>query len=495
MDVALLIARLLLAAVFALSGVAKLADRAGFRQVMIDFGVPSPLATPLGIFLPLAELAVAAALIPTVTAWWGALGALALLLLFIAGIGANLVQGRKPDCRCFGQLHSAPVGWKTLARNGLLLALAAFVVWRGTENAGASAVSWVGDLSTAQLSGLIFGLVVLVLLGIQGWFLLHLLRHNARHLVRLQALEEGHGVARSGNRSQLGAGLPVGSAAPAFSLQDLRGAEVTLDNLLAAGKPVVLIFTSPECDYCTELLPEIARWQHKHSDKLTISLVSDLSIEENRAHVADHSVQHVLVQEDWEVGEDYQVEVTPSAILITSDGAVGSSLVEGSDAVETLVAQAVGERAQLPMLHSTTAHTTQETIPVGPEVGEPAPEVRLPDLMGKEVSLADFRGNKTLLLFWSPKCDFCQEMLPDLKELEANPPTGAPEILVVSEGTEEDNRQMGLLSPVVLDHDYTVGDAFAVEVTPSAVLVDVEGRVASEVAEGAKVVLKLARAG
>jgi hypothetical protein len=111
------------------------------------------------------------------------------------------------------------------------------------------------------------------------------------------------------------------------------------------------------------------------------------------------------------------------------------------------------------------------------------------------VSLADFRGNKALLLFWSPESGFCQEMLPDLKELEANPPAGAPEILVVSDGTEEDNRQMGLLSPVVLDHDYTVRDAFGVEVTPSAVLVDVEGRVASEVAEGAKVVLKLAREG
>ena len=370
MEFALLIARLLLAVVFALSGVAKLADRASFRQATIGFGVPSPLATPLGIFLPLAELAVAAALISTVTAWWGALGALALLLLFTAGIGANLVQGRRPDCRCFGQLHSAPVGWKTLARNGLLLALAAFVVWSGTENAGASAVSWMGDLSTAQLLGLIFELVVLVLLGIQGWFLLHLLRHNARHLERLQALEEGHEVARPGNRSLLGAGLPVGSAAPAFSLQDLRGAEVTLDNLLAAGKPVVLIFTSPECDYCTELLPEIALWQHEYSDKLTISLVSELSIEANRAHVADHTLQHVLVQEDWEVGEDYQVEVTPSAILITSDGAVGSSLAEGSDAVETLVAQAVGERAQLPMLHPTTAHATQETVPAGPDAGE-----------------------------------------------------------------------------------------------------------------------------
>jgi thiol-disulfide isomerase/thioredoxin len=116
--------------------------------------------------------------------------------------------------------------------------------------------------------------------------------------------------------------------------------------------------------------------------------------------------------------------------------------------------------------------------------------------MGKEVSLADFRGrNNALLPFWSPECGFCQNMCLDLRELEANPPAGAPEILVVSEGTEENNRQMGLLSPVVLDHDYTVGDAFGVEVTPSAVLVDVEGRVASEVAEGAKAVLKLARAG
>ncbi len=104
--------------------------------------------------------------------------------------------------------------------------------------------------------------------------------------------------------------------------------------------------------------------------------------------------------------------------------------------------------------------------------------------MGKEVSLADPRKNRILLLFWSPECGYCQEMLPDLKDLETNPPAGAPEILVVPEATEEDNRQMGLLSPVVLVHDYTVWDTFEVEVTPSAVLVDVEGRVASEVAEG-----------
>ena len=128
MDTAILFARLLLAAVFVVAGVAKLADREGSRRAVADFGVPAALAAPLGILLPLAELAVAAALIPTATAFWGGVGALALLLLFVVGIGANLARGRKPDCHCFGQLHSAPAGSTTLARNGVLAAVAAILV-------------------------------------------------------------------------------------------------------------------------------------------------------------------------------------------------------------------------------------------------------------------------------------------------------------------------------------------------------------------------------
>jgi thioredoxin-related protein len=111
------------------------------------------------------------------------------------------------------------------------------------------------------------------------------------------------------------------------------------------------------------------------------------------------------------------------------------------------------------------------------------------------VSLADLRGNKTLLLFWSPECNYCQEMLPDLKKLEANRPAGTPEILMASEGTEEDNLRMGLRSPVVLDNECPVADAFGVEGTPSAVLVDAEGRIASKVTLGVEEVFELAWAG
>src|SRR5215207_7375676 len=107
METALLLGRLLLAGVFGVAGVAKLRDLEGSRRGVRDFGVPEGLTGPLGIVLPLAELAVA--LVPAATAWWGALGAAGLLLVFVAAIGTNLARGRRPDCRCFGQIASGPI--------------------------------------------------------------------------------------------------------------------------------------------------------------------------------------------------------------------------------------------------------------------------------------------------------------------------------------------------------------------------------------------------
>jgi hypothetical protein len=71
------------------------------------------------------------ALLPVRSAWWGGSAALALLVGFIAAIAINLAQGRKPDCQCFGQSQSKPIGWSTLARNGVVGALAAVTVWAG----------------------------------------------------------------------------------------------------------------------------------------------------------------------------------------------------------------------------------------------------------------------------------------------------------------------------------------------------------------------------
>ncbi|MDQ3862609.1 MAG: hypothetical protein M3317_03760, partial [Actinomycetota bacterium] len=81
-----------------------------------------------------------------------------------------------------------------------------------------------------------------------------------------------------------------------------------------------------------------------------------------------------------------------------------------------------------------------------------------------------------------------------LREWEEDPPERAPKLLVVSAGTEESNREMGLSSTVVLDQNFAAGRAFGAAGTPSAVLVDTEGRIATEVAVGAQAVLEMAGA-
>src|ERR671920_43067 len=355
MDAALLIARLVLAAVFTLAGVAKLLDLEGSRKAIIEFGLPAVVASPLALLLPLAELGVGAALIPASSAWWGALGALGLLGLFVMGISINLARGRTPDCHCFGQLHSAPAGWKTLARNAVLAALAGFVVWSGYEGgggAGPSALSWLGALSAAQLLSLLGGVVVLALLAGQWWFLVHLLRQNGRLLVRLEAVEESIGagggvVAPSQNGShvhQEAEGLPVGSEAPQFSLSGLYGETLTLDALRSSGKPLMMLFTDPGCGPCNALLPDIGRWQEEHANKLTLSLVSRGEVEENKTKAQEHALENVVLQKDWEVSESYEVRGTPSAVLISPEGKISSPMAGGAEGIRSLLSYAVGER-------------------------------------------------------------------------------------------------------------------------------------------------------
>jgi peroxiredoxin len=514
LDTALIVARLLLILVFLVAGVAKLADREGSQRAIIDFGAPATLATPLGTLLPLLELAVAGALVPTSTALWGASGAFALVVLFVIGISVNLARGHKPECHCFGQLHSAPAGWKTLARNGVLAAVAGFVVWQGYEGgAGPSAVAWLGALSTAQLLALLGGVLVLALLAGQWTFLVHLLRQNGRLLVRLEAVEatlaEGGSVAPSQNGTPVrqAEGLPVGSAAPDFSLSGLHGETLTLDALRSSDGPVVLLFTDPGCGPCNALLPDVGRWQEEHAQKLTLALVSQGEVEENKTKAQEHGLSNVLLQKDWEVSEAYEVRGTPSAVLIGPNGKVASPVAGGAEGIRGLLSYAVGEHTQLPMQppqpqtqgqpcpNCGKVHAAAPTVEATQKIGEEAPEVKLPDLEGNTVELADFRGKETLVLFWNPGCGFCQQMLPDLKEWEANSPEGAPRLLVVSAGSEEANRAMGLTSPVLLDQQFATGRAFGASGTPSAVLVDSEGKVASGVAVGAPAVMELAGAG
>src|SRR5436305_2671304 len=124
--------RVALAAVFLAAGIGKLLDLAGSRRALRDFGVPERVTGVAGVLLPATEIAVAVALIFRPSARWAAIAALLLLGAFILGIARALPRGEEPDCHCFGQIHSAPAGPLTLARNAVLAAFAVVILAYGS---------------------------------------------------------------------------------------------------------------------------------------------------------------------------------------------------------------------------------------------------------------------------------------------------------------------------------------------------------------------------
>ena len=451
-DALVLGSRLLLAAVFAAAAVAKLRDREGTRDAIVGFGAPERLAAPLALLLPLAEIVVAGLLLPASTALAGALGALVLLLLFTVAIALNLARGRAPDCHCFGQLRSAPAGPGTLARNGALVVVAAFAAagsMNGTELA----------IAGAALALLAAGAVAFVLL----------LRSNDRLLLRIEELEQRLAGADPE------AGLELGTPAPMFATADSAGETVTLDDLLAPGAPLLLLFASPECGPCKELLPELAGWQAEHAGRLTVAVASDGSPEAVSAEAHRFGLDHVLVDTGAQLYRAFEASGTPSAVLVAPDGAVASRIVSGSDAIEAMVADVLDAP--------------------GVPIGAPVPALELPSLGGERMSLADLRGRSTLLLFWDPECSYCRAMHDDLLAWEKSANGAAPQLVVLSTGDEAATRSEGFRSRVLLDEDFAVADELGVSGTPMAVLLDADGRVTSGVAAGADAVLALAEPG
>ncbi|MGH2867299.1 MAG: MauE/DoxX family redox-associated membrane protein [Solirubrobacteraceae bacterium] len=457
--ISLLLVRFLLCGVFLVAGVAKLADRSGSRDAFAGFGVPGSLAAPLAVVVPVAELAVALLLVPVATARWAAIGALALLAVFTAGVANALLRGREPDCHCFGQLRSEPVGASTLTRNAALALIAAFVALghplRGPNMAELAALG---------------GMVLVAGVGMFAW---QLLRQYGRVLLRLDALERQlAGQAPEVPLSQHGP--PIGLPAPPLATADLRGEAVGLDDLLAPGLAVMLVFTDPSCGPCHALLPEVAEWQHEHRGELTIALVSRGSRADNGAAAAEHGIERMLLASDLDAVYANAAEVTPSALLLSREGAVAAPVVRGPAAIRALVSDAVEPAAA-----------------AEPGIGDPAPPLNLADLAGAPVGLPIVAGRDTFLLFWNPACGHCEHMLADLRALERDMPADAPSLLLVSTGDAQTNRAQGLASPIALDPEGTARRAFGMRGTPMGVIVDAGGRFASSVAAGGPAVLEL----
>lgn len=158
-----------LAAVLAVSAVAKLRSPGSVDRSFRDLEVPPALARPwMRRVSPWGELAVAALLL--VTASWFAVAAAALsLALFVAYlvlVARALSRPVPVSCGCFGESSTQPVDRWTLVRNIALVAVAALGVVALLVSPDASSAIWpllAVEHAPAVIGGAIVAIVLLAL--------------------------------------------------------------------------------------------------------------------------------------------------------------------------------------------------------------------------------------------------------------------------------------------------------------------------------------------
>lgn len=131
-----------------------------------------------------------------------------LTLIFVSVIGISLARGRRPDCFCFGEFFSGPIGLSTLFRNMALLLCGILVLnWEMERIIWNRLGDWTDSLLVTSLS--VLSLFLIVMLGVS--------------YARYSTLSRQFDELVLPNRT---IGLSVGENAPEVELMNLSGEKV-----------------------------------------------------------------------------------------------------------------------------------------------------------------------------------------------------------------------------------------------------------------------------
>lgn len=135
----------------------------------------------------------------------------------------------------------------------------------------------------------------------------------------------------------LAKGLSVGQAAPAVEAVDIDGNALRIGDARADGKDTLVMFVSPTCPVCKDLLPVLKATQRSEQRWLQIILASD---GEHAVH-ASFRKQYALAAFPYvlspALGIAYQVNRLPYAVLLDNRGVVLTrGLVNSREHLESL---------------------------------------------------------------------------------------------------------------------------------------------------------------
>lgn len=117
-------------------------------------------------------------------------------------------------------------------------------------------------------------------------------------------------------------GPAVGEVAPAFAYLDTENRTRTRESL--AGKPALLVFSSPTCKYCKLLYPELRRLATDDTARglQILVLQIDATPEQNRLLRQKEDLPFQILSVDRQSFAAYEVPGTPFSVLLDEEGKV-----------------------------------------------------------------------------------------------------------------------------------------------------------------------------
>jgi peroxiredoxin len=124
--------------------------------------------------------------------------------------------------------------------------------------------------------------------------------------------------------------------------------------------------------------------------------------------------------------------------------------------------------------------TLVSAVPVSPQSS--APDFTLRTMDGKNVRLQELRGRVVLVNFWATWCGPCRQEMPHLNKLYDKYQSAGFVMLGVNIDDDPANaigvaNKLGMKFPVLLDTDKKVSRLYDLNVMPSTVVIDRDGKV------------------
>lgn len=344
----LLLAPVLMAVVLVVSGIEKLRSPQESAEAFTQLRLPAWLQAPFfARALPWVEIGLAVVLLvtPRPLGVVAAIGVLVLMAAYTAIIARALGFEEQVSCNCFGVAGAATVTGRTLARNIVLVVVAALAV-----------------LATVLVP---VGVVHHLLVGpasAWGW----LLGAAVAALVAVLITSEGAGSGRAAapeaaaaattvpqpapggaGMHEAGAGVAVGEAGEVLDYVRLPipfadvelgdGTRTTLRQLAGQGAQL-LLFVHAGCGFCHQTVANTPKFREM-VDPVHVRVVTNLSPDQPEAWPEQwrEEIETALYDPHNQLGQLFSTAGNPAAVLLGGDGLLAGGPVAGKVAIEELV--------------------------------------------------------------------------------------------------------------------------------------------------------------